>query len=63
MGVRPRDKDDFFGLGGGSMELVMLLMAVEDRLGVNMSMDELFTDEFTFGASVAAVTRALDAPR
>lgn len=63
VGVRPRDEDDFFGLGGGSMELVMLLMAVEDRLGVNMSMDELFTDEFTFGASVAAVTRALDAPR
>lgn len=57
--TRPQDENDFFELGGGSMELIMLLIAVQERFGIGMSVDEFFIDGFTFGRCVDGVTRAL----
>ena len=55
----PSDDNDFFELGGGSMELVTLMMNVQERFGVALSIDELFADTFTCGASVRGVAEAL----
>jgi acyl carrier protein len=60
VGQRPVDDNDFFELGGGSMELVMLMMTVDERFGVALSIDELFVETFTFGDCVRNVTRALE---
>jgi acyl carrier protein len=58
LGTEPRDDDDFFGSGGSSMELVMLMVAIQDRFGISLSIDELFTDSFTFGTGVNSIVRA-----
>ncbi len=60
VGHHPVDDNDFFELGGGSMELVMLMMAIDERFGVALSIDELFVDTFTFGDCVRNVARALE---
>jgi acyl carrier protein len=57
----PSDSDDFFALGGDSLSMIRLLMLIEDRLGVELSIEELFVDSFTFGACVATVAGALGA--
>jgi acyl carrier protein len=57
---RPQDENDFFELGGGSMELIQLMIAVQERFGIGMSVDEFFIDGFTFGRCVSAVTSALE---
>jgi acyl carrier protein len=58
--VRPAADADFFELGGGSMELITLIGAVEQRFGAALSIDELFADTFTFGDSVRGVAKALE---
>lgn len=55
----PEPQDDFFDIGGDSMELVRLLVAVRERFGLEMSIDDLFPESFTFGPSVDAVARAV----
>jgi acyl carrier protein len=40
------------------MELVMLMVAIQDRFGISLSIDELFTDSFTFGTGVNSIVRA-----
>ncbi|MGX6602006.1 acyl carrier protein [Micromonosporaceae bacterium Da 78-11] len=57
--VRPAPDADFFELGGGSMELIMLIGAVEQQFGAALSIDELFADTFTFDDSVRGVAQAL----
>jgi acyl carrier protein len=52
-------EDDFFELGGNSLTMVRLLLAVEDRFGIDMSVEEFFAESFTFGAGVHAVASAL----
>lgn len=59
----PGDDDDFFELGGDSLAMVKALFLVEERLGVEMSVDELFAESFTFASSVQAVAAALEVDR
>jgi acyl carrier protein len=61
LGAEPRDDDDFFDAGGGSMELIMMMVAIQERFDVRLSVDELFADDFTFGAGLNGIVRA--APR
>lgn len=58
--VRPQDDDDFFTLGGGSMEMIMMLVTVQDRFAIDIPVEGFFAEDFTFGRCVSAVTRALD---
>jgi acyl carrier protein len=57
--AEPGDDDDFFDLGGDSLAMVKALFLVEERLGIELSVDELFADSFTFGSSVEAVAAAV----
>jgi len=45
------DDDDFFALGGDSLLAIEFTAAVEERLGVEIALDEFF-DHPTFGAVV-----------
>lgn len=53
--------DDFFDLGGQSLDLVRLLAAVRTGYGVDLPVDELFADDFTVAATARAIERALAA--
>jgi acyl carrier protein len=56
---RPADTDDFFELGGDSLSMVRMLILMEERLSVEVSVEDLFDGDFTFGASVIALEAAL----
>jgi acyl carrier protein len=57
----PDDDDDFFEQGGTSLTMVRLLLAAEDEFGLEMSVEELFAESFTFGGAVRSTVRALEA--
>jgi thioesterase domain-containing protein/acyl carrier protein len=53
-----RPEDDFFELGGGSIQAVSLIMEVRERLGVEVRLSDFFTRP-TLAAMVALVEAAL----
>jgi acyl carrier protein len=55
----PADADDFFSLGGDSLAMVRILFMVEERLGLEMSVEDMFIESFVFGASADVVEKAL----
>lgn len=57
----PADADDFFDLGGDSLAMVWLLSMTQDRLGADLSVEEMFEESFDFAASVRAVRAAVEA--
>jgi hypothetical protein len=55
LGTEPRSTaDDFFELGGQSLQLVHFLQFVHERFGVDLDITQLFLDGFTV-ANTAAV--------
>jgi acyl carrier protein len=55
--------DDFFDLGGQSLDLVRLVAAVRAEYGVDLPLDELFAEDFTVAATVRMIERARSAGR
>ena len=49
LSVRPDDDSDFFDLGGSSMQLVMMMLSVDERLGVSLSIDDFGTGWSSLG--------------
>ena len=57
IGVRPASvEDDFFDLGGQSLDLVRFIQEVSRRYAVDLELEDLFAADFT----VAATARAID---
>jgi len=59
LGLRPTTaEDDFFDLGGESLVLVGFLARVQDELGVELPVDELFEEDLTVAAAARVIARA-----
>ncbi len=59
LGLHPTSLDeDFFDLGGQSLTLVRFLAAVQEHVGVELPVDELFAEDLTIRAVAAAIQRA-----
>ncbi|GII81867.1 hypothetical protein Sru01_68490 [Sphaerisporangium rufum] len=60
LGAPPRTlTDDFFALGAQSLTVVRFLARVQERYGVELPVDELFTSEFTVTAAARLIDEAL----
>ena len=58
LGLRPTSaEDEFFDLGGESLVLVGFLARVQDELGVELPVDELFEEDLTVAAAARAIER------
>jgi len=53
-----QDDDDFFDCGGDSMAMVALLVVIKTRFDVDLAVEELFAEDFTFGAATRALADA-----
>lgn len=51
--------DDFFDLGGQSLQLVHFLQFVHDRFGIELEVVELFQAGFTAANTAVAIDRAV----
>lgn len=57
-GLRPTAAtDDFFALGGQSLQLVRFLAVVQERFGVELPIDALFESDLTVAVAAAAIRR------
>ncbi len=60
LGVTPASTDDdFFDLGGQSLNLMRFLQEVWQRYGVELDVAELFAEPVTVAATARAIDRAM----
>ncbi len=57
-GERPRPSDNYFAIGGNSLNLVRLLAAITEHFGVSLAMREVL-----LGASIERISAAIDHQR
>jgi acyl carrier protein len=58
-GPPPSVNDDFFALGAQSLTLVQFLARVQERYGVELPVDVLFSTEFTVAEAARLIDEAL----
>jgi acyl carrier protein len=59
LGSEPSAEQDFFEAGGDSLAMVQVLYLLEERTGLDLTVEDLFPETFMFGDSVRALEAAM----